>query len=98
MISLKKPIEFEWDEGNLDKNLEKHKVSNLEAEEVFFDEKKRILKDILHSGIEERYLIIGKTKAGRALFIVFTQRVDKVRVISARDQNKKEYLLLGKDL
>lgn len=94
MQIFNKPIEFEWDKGNLDKNFKKHQVTNQECEEVFFDEDKKILKDILHSDQEERYLLIGQTAAGRLLFIVFTLRNKKIRVISARDINKKELNLL----
>jgi uncharacterized DUF497 family protein len=82
---------FEWDEGNKGKNWDKHKVRDEECEELFFDHDKKILKDILHSGKEKRYIIIGKTKKQRPLFAAFTIRKDKVRIISARDLNKKEY-------
>ena len=90
MLTLKSPAQFLWDMGNIDKNLKKHKVNDKECEEVFFDNKKKILKDKLHSGKEIRYLIIGKTKRKRILFIVFTIREKKIRVISARDLNKRE--------
>lgn len=93
MIVLSEPLRFFWDKGNLDKNLLKHRVTDEECEEVFFDEDKKIYNDILHSGQEERYILIGKTKLGRLLFIVFTKRKNKVRVISARDMNKKEWKL-----
>lgn len=65
-------------------------MADQECEEVFFDNGKKILKDLLHSGKEERYILLGKTKQQRLLFIVFTTRGVKVRVISARDINKKE--------
>ncbi|PIY80613.1 MAG: hypothetical protein COY80_02060 [Candidatus Pacebacteria bacterium CG_4_10_14_0_8_um_filter_42_14] len=90
MISLKKPVEFEWDEGNLDKNSEKHKVNNLEAEEVFFDNDKQEYPDPNHSKTEARKIIVGRTKNGRHLFIVYTKRKNKIRVISARDLNKRK--------
>lgn len=83
-------IGFEWDKGNQNKNFFKHHVTDEECEEIFFDDKKRILKDIIHSSREDRYVLIGKTKKNRILFIVFTIRKDKIRVISARDLNKKE--------
>lgn len=82
--------EFLWDTGNRDKNRLKHKVESTEAEEIFFDDEKIILKDRLHSGKEERFIVLGTTKMGRLLFIVFTLRADKIRVISARDVSKKE--------
>ena len=86
----KRSKEFIWDRGNSDKNLVKHRVGNSECEEVFFDEDKVIIKDALHSGEEERFILLGKTKKDRLLFVVFTEREHKIRVISARDINKKE--------
>ena len=96
MITRKEPVEFEWDRGNQDKNWQRHKVTTKEAEEVFFDRNRRIAKDFLHSKKEDRYLLIGSTTQKRKLFIVFTQRDRKIRIISARDLNKKEYKLLKK--
>ncbi|NCN82350.1 MAG: BrnT family toxin [Candidatus Pacebacteria bacterium] len=96
MITLPNPIEFAWDDGNQDKNFLKHNVSTQEAEEVFFDPKRKIAKDFLHSKKEDRYLVIGKTSSGRKLFIVFTPRNKKIRIVSARDLNKREYVLLVK--
>lgn len=90
MKVFREPIEFEWDKGNVDKNFIKHRVRDEECEEVFFDLEKRILRDPLHSGAEKRYMIIGRTKKHRILFVVFTTRKKKVRVISARDLNAKE--------
>lgn len=81
---------FEWDAGNKQKSLVKHEVSNEECEETFFDYNKKIQKDILHSMNEERYVLIGQTKKRRLLYIIFTIRKNKIRVISARDINKKE--------
>lgn len=89
-------IGFQWDKGNIDKNLSKHGISDQECEEVFFDRNKRILKDILHSGKENRYILLGQTKSGRLLFIVFTIRNNKIRIISARKLNKKEKHLYEK--
>jgi hypothetical protein len=88
--------EFEWDRGNKDKNLKKHGVSNEEIEEAFFDVNKKIFTDVLHSGKEERFKIAAKTQKSRLLFVVFTLRGKKVRVISAKDLNKKEVLLYEK--
>ena len=96
MEHFKEPIEFEWDEGNRNKNLVKHSISNEEAEEPFFDTNKITFKDVLHSDKEERFRILGKTRKERLLFIVFTKRRDKVRIISARDVNKKEVYLYEK--
>ena len=95
MRVVKDALEFEWDKGNSGKNI-KHKVEDKEAEEVFLDEKRFIFKDKIYSGKEERFRILGKTKKGRLLFIAFTIRSGKIRIISARDINKKEVYLYEK--
>jgi len=90
MITLPEPAAFFWDQGNERKNLEKHGVTPQEVEEVFFDPPKKLLEAKFHSGKEDRYLLIGQTKRQRLLFVVFTIRNRQIRVISARDLNKKE--------
>jgi len=81
---------FEWDEGNKDKNWAKHKVSPLECEQVFLNLPRVVGSDPQHSGVESRYYALGQTDTGRRLFVVFTIRADRIRVISARDMNQKE--------
>jgi uncharacterized DUF497 family protein len=89
MKTSKSIFEFEWDKGNIEKN-KKHKVEDREVEEIFFDEGKVVLKDKIHSGAEERFIILGVTKKKRLLYIAFTKRSKRIRIISARDINKKE--------
>ena len=89
-MKLPIPLSFDWNKGNVDKNFIKHKVSCREAEEVFFDEGVLILIDINHSQKEERFVALGTTNKGKKLIISFTIREDKVRIISARDQSRKE--------
>lgn len=79
-----------WDEGNSNKNWDKHGVTQSEAEQAFFDERKLITHDINHSSAEQRYILLGTTEEGRLLYLSFTIRKRKVRVISARDSNRKE--------
>jgi len=81
---------FLWDRGNSDKNWIKHKVSRLECEEVFFNLPLVISDDFGHSVSEKRYYALGRSKSERYLFIAFTIRNTLIRVISARDMNKKE--------
>lgn len=90
IVRLDNSIEFLWDKANVDKNQLKHQVSTSESEEVFYDDNKITLKDILHSDKEDRFIVLGKTKKSRLLFIVFTKRNHKIRIISARDTDKKE--------
>lgn len=90
MKIFRTPLSFDWDNGNKGKNFHKHQVTDEECEELFFDSQKKILKDTLHSGKEPRYILLGKTKNEKLLFLAFTIRKEKIRVISARDLNKKE--------
>ena len=81
---------FQWDKGNSLKNWLKHGVSQGEAEEVFFNEPLLFFEDESHSESEHRILAFGSTHAGRSLVVVFTIRENLMRVISARNMNKKE--------
>lgn len=81
---------FEWDQGNLTKNWSKHNVFYLECEQVFFNKPLLLYEDGNHSAKEERMYALGKTDLGRLLLVVFTAKKKLIRVISARDMNKKE--------
>jgi len=81
---------FQWDKANSLKSWLKHRVSEGEAEQVFSNEPLLLVEDAGHSQVEARYRALGYTDDGRLLFIVFTVRQNLVRVISARDMNRKE--------
>lgn len=81
---------FDWNKHNTDKNRIKHGVNFIECEEAFFNEPLITFNDIKHSDEELRFYSLGHTNMGRLLFIVFTLRNNKIRVISARDMCKKE--------
>ncbi|PIP87613.1 hypothetical protein COW80_04870 [Candidatus Beckwithbacteria bacterium CG22_combo_CG10-13_8_21_14_all_01_47_9] len=83
---------FDWNKANKQKNLVKHKVYYYykECEEVFFNKPLIFFQDEKHSLKEKRYGVFGQTNNKRLLTIIFTIRNNKVRAISARDQNKKE--------
>ncbi len=85
-----KIIGFQWDEGNIDKNLFKHNVENWECEQIFFNEPLIILDDPKHSFSEKRWAAFGRTDTGRRLVVIFTKRNERIRIISAREMNKKE--------
>ena len=88
-FELPEPIIFDWDKGNIDKNLKKHGITDNEAEEVFSN-LNIIIPDEGHSKVELRYGMIGQTNSGKILFIAFTVRDDQIRIISARSADKKE--------
>ena len=81
---------FDWDDGNRDKNWIRHRVSQRECEEPFFNLPLVVADDVGHSQTERRHYALGKTNAGRRLFIVFTIRRMLIRVISARDMSHRE--------
>lgn len=83
-------IGFDWDEGNAFKNWDKHRVTAMECEEVFFNKPLLISGDEKHSVKEKRFYFLGRTSSNRFLFGVFTIRQKMIRVISTRDMNQKE--------
>lgn len=92
MIDFDAIVGFKWDEGNARKSEVKHGVSQAEAEEVFFNTPLLVSMDDKHSDKESRYLALGRTHRIRLLTVIFTVRQDGtlIRVISARDQHRKE--------
>ena len=94
MVKPNKIIEnctgFDWDEGNITKNWDKHEVSSGECEQIFFNKPLIVKRDSKHSQFENRYYVLGRTDSGRLLFAVFTVRGDKIRIISARDMTIAE--------
>lgn len=73
---------FEWDDRKDWENREKHGISFLKAQYAFADPSRVILKDLAHSGEEERFYCIGKV--GEAIITVrFTFRENKIRIFGA---------------
>ena len=87
---------FKWDEGNLLKNWEKHGVSASECEQIFFNNPLIAGLDEKHSKRESRYYALGITDAKRRLFVAFTVRKQRIRVVSARDMSRKERKVFDK--
>lgn len=79
---------FEWDDEKAAINLKKHGVSFQTAALVFYDENRIEMYDSEHSLEEDRYNTIGMVED--VLFVVYTERKDHLRIISARLANKKE--------
>jgi uncharacterized protein len=82
--------EFDWDGGNAEKNWLRHRVSQSESEQVFFNRPLVLAEDESHSTEEPRWYGLGSTDAGRLLFVAYTLRGEKIRVISARDMTPRE--------
>jgi len=83
---------LEWDDGNSRKSLDKHAVSQRDAEEVFQDARLLVLQDDRRSQSEARFHAYGLTTVGRRLCVTFTlrQNATMVRVISARAMSRRE--------
>jgi uncharacterized protein len=81
---------FEWDDGNATKNWELHEVEQHECEQVFFNRPLLVRRDSTHSVTEPRYYVLGRTDAGRLLFVAYAVRKNLIRVISARDMTENE--------
>ena len=79
---------FIWDSEKAEINYQKHKIKSEDAALVFFDEFKIDDFDEIHSDFEDRYKIIGKVED--ILVVIYTERGDFTRIISARDAEKYE--------
>ena len=84
-------MRFEWDDEKNRRNIIKHKISFETAVNVFKDKNRVELFDILHSEIEDRYICIGIINGVAYLItVVYTERRDIIRIISARKATKRE--------
>jgi uncharacterized protein len=99
MLDVSSVIGFEWDDGNARKSVEKHAVSQAEAEQIFFNEPLIVRADDKHSDTEQRFHALGQTDAGRLLHVTFALKKGGVliRVISARPMSRRERIRYGKD-
>jgi uncharacterized DUF497 family protein len=98
MIDLSSVSGFEWDQGNAYKNLDKHRISQGDSEEVFFNQPIYFFEDLQHSISEARWIVLGVTNLGLELSIVFTlrKRNTLIRIISARPMSRKERVIYEK--
>ncbi len=81
---------FDWTGGNAEKNWSRHGVAPAEAEQVFFNTPLLWGDDTMYSGVEKRFYALGQTDEGRALYVAFTLRGRRLRVVSARNMSRKE--------
>ena len=79
---------MEWDEHKNKINREKHGISFETAAQVFEDEIRIEFYDEAHSIDEDRYIVLGLVR--KVLFVVYTDRVDATRIISARKATAAE--------
>lgn len=85
-------MEFQWDQQKAKSKLSKHGISFEEAQTVFDDPLYVDFYDPDHSEDEDRYIIVGESLNSRVLLVSYTERGDKIRLISARQVTKQELL------
>jgi uncharacterized DUF497 family protein len=83
-------MEFEWDPEKEKANLAKHDVSFVEAMTIFGDPLELTIADPYHSEEEFRFLSVGLPSGGRLLVVAYTERGERIRIISAREATAKE--------
>lgn len=81
-------IEFEWDENKAQSNIDKHGVTFEEAAEVFLDPFYQIGNASVNN--EQRDFIIGYSFEQRLLLVVYVERIQQTRIISARPTTRAE--------
>jgi uncharacterized DUF497 family protein len=81
-------VAFEWDADKAQSNIEKHGVTFEEAAEVFFDPFYQS-GDATEEG-EPREFILGYSLSPRILLVVYLERVERTRIISARPATRHE--------
>ena len=81
-------LKFVWDSEKAKINKVKHGISFETAARVFLDENYYDDYDELHSNFEDRFKIIGRV--GKILTVIYTEREDRTRIISARQADKNE--------
>ncbi|MBI3935234.1 MAG: BrnT family toxin [Acidobacteria bacterium] len=81
---------FEWDAAKAKANLRKHGISFAEARTVFADPLGRITDDPRHSDSEDRFVLLGLSEQQRLLAVMFTDRGDVIRIITARRATRRE--------
>lgn len=84
-------MRFEWDDNKEQINIAKHGLDFTTAARVFEDENRLELYDEVHSDTEDRYITIGEINGVAIIvFVVYTERGDAIRLISARKATKQE--------
>jgi len=83
-------LEFEWDPHKAESNLKQHGVSFDDATTVFRDTLSITISDPDHSESENRFIDIGMSHRRELLVVSYTERKDKIRIVSARRATRAE--------
>jgi hypothetical protein len=80
-------MEFDWDDANL-KHIIRHGIAPEEAEDTIRIEP--LETDVQELGGEPRVLCFGRTRSGRLLTVLYTERRGKIRVVTAYEMTKRQ--------
>jgi uncharacterized protein len=83
-------LEFEWHYAKAEANLQAHGVSFDLAKTVFRDPFAVEFLDDREDYGEERFVIVGMAEGGVVLFVAYTERETRIRIISARRATQHE--------
>jgi uncharacterized DUF497 family protein len=83
-------MDFEWDLQKEKLNIAKHGVSFSEAMTVFADPLELTIADPGHSTTEFRFVSMGVSSANQLLVVAYTERGERIRIISARPATARE--------
>jgi uncharacterized DUF497 family protein len=83
-------IQFEWDPAKAKMNLRKHGIAFGEAATVLRDPLSITIFDPDHSDEEDRFITFGFSVAGGLLMVAYTERSERIRIISARRLTRAE--------
>ena len=81
--------DFEWDDAKAEANFKKHKISFEDAAKAFADPFGFIEQDLTEDYGEDRFMTVGIV-GGLLIAVIYTERGDRVRIISARKANTHE--------
>jgi uncharacterized DUF497 family protein len=92
-------MEIVWDEDKNRENIKKHNISFEEARTVFYDPKGKLIHDPDHSDEEDRFIILGLSKALNLLVVCHCYRDNDevIRIITARRATKNEETSYGRE-
>ena len=83
-------LRFEWNARKAALNLKQHGISFSEASTVFGDPLSITINDPDHSESEQRFLDVGRSNLGRLIVVSYTERGERIRIISARPPTQSE--------
>ena len=83
-------LKFEWSREKAGSNVQKHGCTFIEGSTAFSDPLSVTISDPDHSVFENRFLHLGQTSNGKLVVVAFTERGDRIRLISVRRASRRE--------